>query len=226
MVIATKWGNIFDEQTRQVTGADPSPAYVARACEASLRRLRTDYIDVYQWHLGNEPVERVPAVLAALEELVAVGKIRAYAWSTDDPDRARAFAAGAHCYSVQHGLNVLNDAPEMVAVCESLGLASINRSPLAMGLLTGKYTAASRLPDNDVRGKTPDWMRYFHDGVPSAEWLARLAAIREVLSSEGRTLAQGALAWLWGRSPNTIPIPGFRTVVQVKRTPAPWRTAR
>jgi aryl-alcohol dehydrogenase-like predicted oxidoreductase len=216
VVIATKWGSLFDEQTRQITGADPSPAYVAQACEASLRRLRTDYIDVYQWHLGNEAVESVPAVLAALEELVAVGKIRAYAWSTDDPDRARAFAAGAHCYSVQHGLNVLQDAPEMLALCESLGLASINRSPLAMGLLTGKYTAASRLPDNDVRGKTPDWMRYFHDGVPSPEWLARLAAIREVLSSEGRTLAQGALAWLWGRSPNTIPIPGFRTVAQVQ----------
>jgi len=215
VVIATKWGSLFDEQTRQIVGADPSAVRVAQACEASLRRLRTDYIDIYQWHLGNEPAEGAPAILAALEELIAEGKIRAYAWSTDDPARARAFAAGAHCYSVQHGMNVLQDAPEMVALCESLELASINRSPLAMGLLTGKYTAASRLPGNDVRGKTPDWLRYFRDGVPSPEWLARLAAIREVLTSGGRTLAQGALAWLWGRSPNTIPIPGFRTPAQV-----------
>jgi len=216
VVIATKWGNVFDERTRQVLGADPTPGGVARACEASLQRLQTDYIDLYQWHLGGEPIESVPDILAALEDLVAAGKIRAYAWSTDDPARARAFAAGAHCYSVQHELNVLNDAPDMVALCQELGLASINRSPLAMGLLSGKYNATSRLPQDDVRGKTPSWMRYFHDGVPTPEWLERLAAVREVLTSNGRTLAQGALAWLWARSPNTVPIPGARTPEQAR----------
>jgi aryl-alcohol dehydrogenase-like predicted oxidoreductase len=215
VVIATKWGNLFDEQSRQITGADPSPAYVAKACEASLRRLGTDYIDLYQWHLGGAALETVPRVLDALETLVARGKVRSYAWSTDDPARARAFAVGPHCRAVQHGLNVLDDAPEMVALCEELGLASINRSPLAMGLLSGKYTSTSRLPDSDIRGKTPAWMKYFDNGVPSPKWLQRLAAVREVLQSDGRTLAQGALAWLWARSPNTIPIPGFKTTEQV-----------
>lgn len=215
VVIATKWGSLFDEQSREMTGSDPSPAYVARACEASLARLQTDTIDIYQWHLGGEPVESVPDIISALEALVAEGKIRAYAWSTDDPERAGAMARGPHCYSVQYGLNVLNDAPEMVALCEALDLAGINRSPLAMGLLSGKYTASSRLGDDDVRGKTPEWLQYFDDGVPSPEWLARLDAVREVLSSGGRTLVQGALAWLWARSPTCIPIPGFKNQEQV-----------
>jgi len=113
-------------------------------------------------------------------------------------------------------MNVLSDAPEMIAVCEELHLASINRGPLAMGLLTGKYHPGSTLPDDDVRGaNAPAWMRYFQDGKPSPEWLARLDAIREILTSKGRTLAQGALAWIWGRSEVTIPIPGFRTEAQV-----------
>jgi aryl-alcohol dehydrogenase-like predicted oxidoreductase len=99
-------------------------------------------------------------------------------------------------------------------------LASVNLSPLAMGLLSGKFDGDTRLPADDVRGKEPAWMRYFKDGRPSPEWLARLDAIREVLTSDGRTLAQGALAWNWARSDCTIPIPGFRTSAQVEENAA------
>jgi aryl-alcohol dehydrogenase-like predicted oxidoreductase len=85
-----------------------------------------------------------------------------------------------------------------------------------MGLLTGKYTAETKPSADDVRGeKSPEWMKYFKNGKPSAEWLAKRDAIREILTSNGRTVAQGALAWLWARSPQTVPIPGFRTVKQV-----------
>ena len=59
-------------------------------------------------------------------------------------------------------------------------------------------------------------MKYFKDGKPDPEWLAKRDAVREILASGGRTLAQSALAWLWARSPQTIPIPGFRTVKQVE----------
>jgi aryl-alcohol dehydrogenase-like predicted oxidoreductase len=118
---------------------------------------------------------------------------------------------------VQHQLNVLDDNPEMIALCEALNLASINRGPLAMGLLTGKYSGGAQPGIDDVRGqRAPDWMRYFVGGQANPEWLAKLEAIRGVLTSDGRTLAQGALAWLWGRSEQTIPIPGFKTVAQVE----------
>ena len=86
-----------------------------------------------------------------------------------------------------------------------------------MGLLTGKYSTSTHPSIDDVRGvKSPDWMKYFQDGKPNSHWLQRIDAVREILTSGGRTLAQGALAWLWARSPQTLPIPGFRTVAQVE----------
>ncbi len=217
VVIATKFGNVFDEETRVITGSDQSPVFIRQACEASLARLDTDYIDLYQFHNGGYDPASAVEVRETLEELVTEGKIRAYAWSTDDPARARVFAEGPHCAAVQFQLNVLDDNPEMVALCEELGLAGINRGPLAMGLLTGKYSGGAEPSIDDVRGRrAPDWMRYFVGGQANPEWLAKLEAIRDVLTSGGRTLAQGALAWLWGRSETTVPIPGFKTVAQVE----------
>jgi aryl-alcohol dehydrogenase-like predicted oxidoreductase len=84
-----------------------------------------------------------------------------------------------------------------------------------MGLLTGKFSSDSTFPNDDVR-RHASWHPAFQNGKPTKEWLRRLESIREVLRSDGRTLAQGALAWIWGRSPNAIPIPGFRNVKQVE----------
>jgi aryl-alcohol dehydrogenase-like predicted oxidoreductase len=220
VVLATKFGNVFDEGARQHLGTDTSPDHVAGACEASLRRLGTDRIDLYQLHISVLPADQAVPIRDALERLVDRGLVRAYAWSTDDPQLASLFAEGPHCTAVQHELNVLNDAPAMLAVCDRLDLASVDRTPLAMGLLTGKFSAGSRLPSDDVRGKEPEWMRYFKDGRPVPAWLDRLAAVREVLTSEGRSLAQGALAWIWARSDRTVPIPGVRTVRQVEENAA------
>jgi aryl-alcohol dehydrogenase-like predicted oxidoreductase len=222
VVIATKFGYTFDTVRRAVTGEDASCAYIRRACQASLRRIGTDRIDLYQLHLGELPPDRAQEVAGTLEGLVTEGLIRAYGWSTDDPQRAAAFAGGAHCAAVQHELNVLADDVGMLAVCGSCDLASINRSPLAMGLLTGKYGAATRLPADDMRAVQP-WVRYFTDGRPAPRWLARLDAIREVLTSGERTLAQGALCWLLARSPRTVPIPGIRTVAQAEQNAEPLR---
>jgi aryl-alcohol dehydrogenase-like predicted oxidoreductase len=221
VVIATKFGVTFEESTRQITGTNASPEYIRRACEASLRRLNTDAIDLYQFHLGEYDPVQARVVRDTLEGLVREGKIRYYGWSTDFPELARIFAEGPNCCAAQFQMNVLDDAPLMVALCEELDLAAINRGPLAMGLLTGKYMAESRLPLDDVRGKrAPEWMKYFKDGRPNPEWLKKLEAIREILTSDGRTLAQGALGWLWARSEKTIPIPGFKTVAQVEENAA------
>ena len=152
-----------------------------------------------------------------LEALVSEGKIHAYGWSTDFAERAEVFAQGKNCAAVQLQLNVLDDNPAVIKVCEEYNLAAICRGPLAMGLLTGKYTLSSKPTSDDVRGEnSPEWMTYFKDGKPSSEWLQKMEAIRETLTSGGRTLAQGALAWLWARSEQTLPIPGFRTVAQVE----------
>lgn len=216
VVIATKFGNTFDEKTRQQTGINISPEYIRRACEASLHRLNTDYIDIYLLHVWSLTREEGAPVREVLEELKNNDVIKAYGWSTDVTENARFFAEKPNCTAVEHELNVLVDAAEMLEPCEKFDLASINRTPLAMGLLTGKYRASSRLPANDVRGKEPEWMKYFKGGKPNPEWLGKLQAVREILTSDGRTLAQGALAWIWGRSERTIPIPGFKSVKQVE----------
>ncbi|WDZ88086.1 aldo/keto reductase [Micromonospora cathayae] len=220
-VIATKWGYTFDETTRQATGQDTSPGYLRRALVDSLRRLRTDRIDLYQLHLADLPVPRAEALLGTLEDLVAEGLVRAYGWSTDRPDRAAAYAqAGPGHTAVQHTLSVLRDAPAMLTVCDKYDLASVNRGPLGMGLLTGKYTAGSTLPRDDVRGVTSGWLDWFRGGRPAPEWLRRVGAVRTALTADGRTLAQGALGWIWARSGRTVPIPGCRTVAQVEENAA------
>lgn len=214
-VIATKFGHFIDAVTGEQTGADPDS--IRRACEASLRRLSTDYIDVYQFHWNTFEAEKAAPARETLEELVAAGKIRAYGWSTDFPDRARVFAQGPHCTAIQVELNVVDDAADILDVCNEFNLATINRGPLAMGLLTGKYKADTALPADDVRGpNAPEWMKFFKAGKPNPEWLGKVDAIGEILRSNGRTLAQGAIAWLWARSDKNIPIPGFRTLKQVQ----------
>ena len=211
-VIATKFGFKVDEFGKKVTRYDYSDEViknVRKECEASLRRLGTDYIDLYQLHVWDYPLEPVADLLKVLEALVREGKIRYYGWSTDSTDAARAFAQGEHCTAIQHDLNIIMDAPEMLAVCKRLDLASVNRSPLARGALSGKYHQGTTFPENDVRRDAWSQEHFF---TPT---LSKLNILRDILTSEGRTLVQGALAWIWARSDITIAIPGCRTVAQV-----------
>ena len=209
-VIATKFGFKVNEAEKQVRfREDDHLLHVREECESSLRNLNIDVIDLYQLHVWNYPLEKVPAMVDLLESLVKDGKIRYYGWSTDSVEGAREFAKGKHCVAIQHDLNVILDAPEMLAACEELNLASVNRSPLARGALSGKYAKDTVFPQNDVRND--EWSKD-HFFAPT---LDQLDAIREILTSNGRTLVQGALAWIWARSEKTIPIPGFKTVAQV-----------
>ncbi|KPH98377.1 NADP-dependent oxidoreductase domain containing protein [Actinobacteria bacterium OK074] len=218
VVVATKWGNVIDPERRLLVGTDDSPAYARAALTASLKRLGTDHVDLYQLHIGDADVDRAAQLRETCEEFVREGLIRAYAWSTDDPARAAVFAEGEHCAAVQHAANVIEDTPDMFALCEESGIASVNRSPLAMGLLAGKRKPGEIIEAGDVRSRPPEWLQGFGDGSSGvdAEWFARIESLREILTSDGRTLAQGALAWLWARSPSTIPIPGFRSVAQAE----------
>jgi aryl-alcohol dehydrogenase-like predicted oxidoreductase len=222
VVIATKFGYAVDEDAREVDsyGSPENDSDVAGHLrgdvEASLKRLESDYIDVYQLHVWGLELDRALEARDVLEQLVAEGLIRTYGWSTDRADAVREFSTLPGCGVVQQGLSVLDDDnAELLAICEELDLASINRGPLGMGLLTGKFTPNSTFAEDDQRHGAA-WHPGFRDGKPTAEWLDKLAAIRDVLTSEGRTLAQGALAWIWARSGRTVPIPGFKTVAQVE----------
>ena len=220
-IVCTKFGYEVNEAARRVMPyggseeeSDVAP-HVRADLETSLRRLDTDHVDVYLLHVWGLTIERALKVRYVLDAMVREGKVRTYGWSTDRPNAVEAFSTSPNCGVVEQQLNVIEDNDELLALCERLNLASINRGPLGMGLLTGKITTTSTFRDDDVR-KHAKWFAGIEDGKPSQAWLDALESIRGVLTSDGRTLAQGALAWIWGRSNNTVPIPGFRTVAQVE----------
>lgn len=213
VIIATKFGKKVDEENRWFGRYATSGEVIANIrseCESSLRRLKTDYIDLYQFHLLDFPIDQAAEVRDTLEALVSEGKIRFYGWSTNDIERSQLFAQGKHCTAIQLRLNVLEDAPELLDLCDEFNQASIIRGPLASGFLTGKYTSENfdaLLARDDFR---------LRDREHVSETLKKLTAIQDILTSAGRTVVQGALGWIWARSSRTIPIPGFRTLAQVE----------
>jgi aryl-alcohol dehydrogenase-like predicted oxidoreductase len=207
IVVATKFGEnpIPDQEDPWSLDAGT----VERACEASLRRLEVKCIDLYLLHRRNYPLERAPALIEVLEDLVRAGKIRYYGWSTDDVERARLFARGEHCIAIEHRLNVFNDNAAMLDLCREQDLASLNRGPLLMGVLTGRWSPETKLEEDDPRAQ---WFK-------AEEFLKVLACVQQIepyLTSEGRSPVQGALGWIWARSSLTIPLPGFRNMEQMQ----------
>ncbi|MCB9133949.1 MAG: aldo/keto reductase [Anaerolineales bacterium] len=209
VVIATKFGHIINEDAKTVYGDDDQIlANVRKDVENSLRRLQTDVIDIYQLHAGDyDPVKAVE-LRGVLEDLVTEGKIRWYGWSTDLVDRAEIFSTGEHCTSIQFRLNALFDNIPMRELCASTNMAGINKDPLNKGILTGKFTTASTFPADDIRSGAD-----FSSGEIATR-LQTVESLREVLTSGGRTMAQGALAWIWAHDANMVPIPGFKNVKQ------------
>ena len=211
VVIATKFGHIVDEEKKSVYG-DPDQILknVRNDVENSLRRLQTDYIDIYQLHEGGYDPDQAMELQPVLEELVTAGRIRWYGWSTDIVDSARRFADGTHSTSIQFRLNALFDNPGMRQVCADFDLAGINKDPLHKGVLTGKFDANTTFPANDIRSG----MEFSHPEI--VKRLKAVDEIRDILTSNGRSMAQGALAYIWALDERMVPIPGFKSVKQVR----------
>ena len=210
-VIATKFGHIVNEKEKTVYGdADQIIKNVRTDVENSLRRLQTDFIDIYQLHEGGYDPKRALELQSVLEDLVSGGKIGWYGWSTDVVDSAHQFASGKHCTSIQFRLNAIYDNPKMREVCADFDLAGINKDPLNKGVLTGKFNSSSSFPENDIRSR---------ENFSNPDVLKRLKIvdeIRDILTSDGRTMAQGALAYIWALDERMVPIPGFKSVKQVQ----------
>lgn len=212
-LISTKFGSVFDEERRLHFDGQTMPMTkeaMHAACEDSLRRLQTDYLDLYLLHAGNHPLEEVDMVIDLLEGLVQAGKIRWYGWSTDDPERIAAMAKGSHCAVVQARVNLMTPADAMVKVAEDLDLAVLCRSPLGSGLLTGKFNHESRVSDDQDGRHTIS----FSEGR-GAEVLAFVDRVKPLMPRD-RSLSQAAISWLLSRSDRVFPIPGFKNRIQVE----------
>jgi aryl-alcohol dehydrogenase-like predicted oxidoreductase len=192
VVIATKFGAQLDEQRK---GA--SPEYVEQAVEDSLRRLRTDRIDLYQLH-RPDPEVPIEDTLGALDELVRAGKVREIGCSNFSAEQLRAaeeaatLAGGARFVSVQNEYSLLHREPEreVLTECERLGIAFIPYFPLASGLLTGKYRQGQPAPEGS-RLQSKRGERLLTDrNLPVVEKLI------EFSESRGHTILELAFSWL------------------------------
>ena len=215
VVISTKFGLRFDEATRTGTGADASPESVRRACEASLRRLGTDRIDLYQLHAGADGPSGGGRCRRGARGARGRGQdpllrhggrvARGRGGLRGGPALRRRPAAAQRVRGQRRGDRGLRGAR-----AGRTGALTAGDGPADREVPAGRPDARR----DDVRRDTPHWDYFDDDAFPT--WSARVDAIRAALTSDGRTLAQGALAWIWARSPVAIPIPGFRTVAQIE----------
>jgi aryl-alcohol dehydrogenase-like predicted oxidoreductase len=214
VAVATKFGLRIDESRRTGGGNDVRPEAIRAECEASLRRLGLNAVDLYQLHGGAETVSAAEDVVATCEELLAEGKIRSFGTAQDDAETLAVFARSNSCVAVQTQVNVFGWTAATLDAAHANGLAVLARSPLAMGMLSGKYDTANRPRAGDVRLDTPYWDYFDVDTMPG--WLQRLDTVRELLTVGGRTLVQGALGYLLALDPSIIPLPGIRTERQAR----------
>jgi aryl-alcohol dehydrogenase-like predicted oxidoreductase len=213
VVVATKFGMEIDEERR---GARPE--YVRRACEDSLRRLRTDRIDLYQLH-KPDPETPIEETLGALDELVRAGKVREIGCSNFSAEQLREADSKARekgvarFVSVQNEYSLLHREPEreVLPVCERLGLAFLPYFPLASGLLTGKYRRGQPPPEGSRLGGDGR----FADMLTERN-LEIVGSLSEFAESRGHTLLELAFSWLLTRQVVTSVIAGATKPEQVK----------
>ncbi|MFX0210516.1 MAG: aldo/keto reductase [Candidatus Hodarchaeota archaeon] len=209
VVIATKFRSIYDPKTQTNVDRTVILEKLRKAVNNSLKRLQTDYIDIYQLHNARQDSVSVLLIRDCLEELVDEGKISYYGWSTDDASRAEQFAEGKHCTAIQYILTITRINTSIAKLCEDNNLAGIIRSPFASGTLTGKYTKdTKRNPDHMLSKTDFSTERY-------TKTFKALDQLKELLVEQGRTLVQGILGYIWAKNDRAIPIPGAKTVQQI-----------
>jgi aryl-alcohol dehydrogenase-like predicted oxidoreductase len=197
-VIASKFGNL--RKPDGTPAADGRPEYVKQACEASLRRLNTDVIDLYYIH-RVDPTVPIEDTVGAMSELRRAGKIRCLGISEAAPATIRR-AHAAHPMSavqIEYSLWTRHVEAEVLPLCRDLGIGFVGYSPLGRGFLTGAITAEPGA--GDMRRGMPRF-----SGENLARNLALVAEFARIAAAEGCTPAQLALAWLLSRRPPAVPI--------------------
>jgi aryl-alcohol dehydrogenase-like predicted oxidoreductase len=210
VVIATKFG-----QTRRPGGAngvDGSPAYVARACEASLKRLGVDVIDLYYQH-RVDPAVPVEETVGAMARLVEQGKVRFLGLCEARPERIRRAHMVHPLAAVQSEFSLLyrEEASETRELTRDLGISFVAYAPLGRSLLAGVVPDLQHLEEGDTRGRHPRFM-----GENFAKNRALVEKIETIAGEKGCTPAQLVLAWLLVQGPDVMPIPGTKHIARLE----------
>jgi aryl-alcohol dehydrogenase-like predicted oxidoreductase len=205
VVVATKFGNVFDEQNGRAGRIDGSREYARRACEASLRRLGVETIDLYQLH-RVDPQIPIEETVGALAELVNEGKVRHIGLSEAMPADLRRACAVHPLASVQSEYSLFERGveAEVLDTCEELGIGFLAYAPLGRGILAGNEG-----PQDDTDKRATEM--YPRVGPSHRAANAELVrAVRTIADAHGASIAQVALAWLLSRRPFVVPIPGTK----------------
>jgi aryl-alcohol dehydrogenase-like predicted oxidoreductase len=206
VVLATKFGIVRDEDGSR-RGIDGSPAYVRKACEASLQRLGIDHIDLYYQH-RVDPHTPIEQTVGAMGELVAEGKVRFLGLSEAAPDTIRR-AHATHPISAlqtEYSLWSRELEAEILPTIRELGIGLVPYAPLGRGFLTGRYRTTEKLGENDFRRTVP---RFSGDHLDAN--MATVEAVEALAADKDVTAAQIALAWVHHQGEDVVPIPGTTT---------------
>ena len=202
-LLASKYGFYRDPETGQ-GGVDSRPESIRKACEGSLTRLNTEFIDLYYLHRwdGEVPIADVAGTFGRLME---EGKIGAYGLSECAADTLRDAHAEQPCVAVQSEYSLWTRNPEIAVLdaCKELGVTFVAFSPLARQFLTGTMPGTVEFPKGDIRNGMPRF-----EGDAWARNLALLPEYRRIAEEAGCTPAQLALAWLLAQGEHVLPIPG------------------
>ena len=208
VVLATKFGILRDANDPSVRGINGRPEYVRQACEASLRRLGRDYIDLYYQHRvdPNTPIEDT---VGAMAELVREGKVRYLGLSEAAPDTLRRAQAVHPITALQTEYSLWSRDPEdeILPTCRELGIGFVPYSPLGRGFLTGQIQQFEDLAPDDYRRHTPRFQ-----GENFQKNLDLVARIQELATQKDCTASQLALAWVLAQGSDIVPIPGTKRV--------------
>jgi aryl-alcohol dehydrogenase-like predicted oxidoreductase len=215
VVLATKFGNVRGPDGAFL-GVDGRPEYVRSACDASLKRLGVDHIDLYYQHRVDRKVP-IEDTVGAMAELVKAGKVRHLGLSEASGATVRR-AAKVHTIAAlqsEYSLWSRDIEDDSLPVCKELGIGLVAYSPLGRGFLTGAIKSVNELDPGDWRRQNP---RFQADNL--AANMALVEAVKEIAKARGVTPAQLALAWLLGRGADIVPIPGTRRVSRLEENAA------
>jgi aryl-alcohol dehydrogenase-like predicted oxidoreductase len=206
IVLATKFGIVRDPANPNVRGVSGKPDYVRSACEASLRRLEVETIDLYYQH-RVDPKTPIEETVGAMAQLVQEGKIRHIGLSEASPQTLRRAVKVHPIAALQTEYSLWSREPEdeLLATCRELGIGFVAYSPLGRGFLTGQFKRFEDFPEDDYRRFSPRFQ-----GENFQKNLALVQRVEEIAKEKGCKPSQLALAWVLAQDKNIVPIPGTK----------------
>lgn len=208
VILATKFGIVRDSSDPSKRGVNGHPDYVRKSCEASLRRLGIETIDLYYQH-RVDPTVPIEETVGAMADLVQEGKVRFVGLSEPGPETLRRAHRVHPIAAVQseYSLWTRDTEIEIIPACRQLGIGFVPYSPLGRGFLTSRIRSLEDLPPGDYRPRTP---RFQKENFEKNR--ALLEVLEEVATKQKMTPAQVALAWIYAQGPDIVPIPGAKTI--------------